>query len=78
MPVSILSGFDCISEKEKLDLEKRTVDFVAPGEQQPEADHCMQSNQIQAVGNQPMMHSSVMPHNGGYFSYNLSTNKETI
>ncbi|MCW8849622.1 MAG: glycoside hydrolase family 127 protein, partial [Melioribacteraceae bacterium] len=29
-------------EKEKLLLEKRTVDFVATGQQQPEADHSMQ------------------------------------
>ena len=34
-------------EKEKLELEKRTVDFVAPGEQQPEADHQMQSDKSQ-------------------------------
>ncbi len=26
-------------EKEKLALEKRTIDFVATGEQQPETDH---------------------------------------
>ena len=31
-----------IIEKEKLALQKRTIDFVAPGEQQPEADHAMQ------------------------------------
>ncbi|MFA6947087.1 MAG: beta-L-arabinofuranosidase domain-containing protein, partial [Pedobacter sp.] len=31
-----------IQEKEKLELQKRTIDFVAPGEQQPETDHAMQ------------------------------------
>lgn len=29
-------------EKEKIRIEKLTIDFVAPGEQQPETDHAMQ------------------------------------
>jgi hypothetical protein len=29
-------------ETEKLALEKRTIDYVMPGEQQPETDHAMQ------------------------------------
>ena len=45
---NIKSYLDSIAavEKEKLELEKRTIDFVAPGEQQPEVDHAMQSNQF--------------------------------
>src|SRR5690606_1380980 len=31
-----------MEEEQKIALQKRTVDFVAPGEQQPEADHGMQ------------------------------------
>ena len=31
-------------EKEELDLEKRTVDYVGTGEQQPESDHYMESS----------------------------------
>lgn len=62
-------------EKEKLALQARTVDFVATGEQQPEADHAMQNMQS---------HSGVFQDefwrdasNGGYFSYQLATNGET-
>ena len=48
-------------EKEKLALQKRTIDFVAPGEQQPEADHSIQKQiQIQVItwmnfGEMPVM-----------------------
>jgi len=28
-------------ENEKIAIERRTLDFVAPGEQQPEIDHAM-------------------------------------
>ena len=35
-------------KKKNLELEKRTVDFVAPGEQQPEADHFMQKQKSQS------------------------------
>ena len=62
-------------EKEKLALEKRTIDFVAPGEQQPEADHAIQKLNSN-TGNQldEFWRDARDP---GYFSYNLSTNKET-
>jgi hypothetical protein len=33
-----------IDEKENLALENQTIDFIAPGEQQPEVDHKMQSS----------------------------------
>jgi hypothetical protein len=64
-----------IIEKQKLELQKRTVDFVAPGEQQPEADHFIQ-NQNSNTGNQ---HDEFWreARDGGYFSYQLATNNET-
>ena len=36
------------NEKANLDLQKRTIDFVATGEQQPEKDHAIQSLHAQA------------------------------
>jgi hypothetical protein len=59
-------------EKEKLALQKRTLDFVAPGEQQPEADHAMESaqSQVRSTNNAFWRDAS----NGGYFSYELATN----
>lgn len=63
------------AEKEKLAIQQRTIDYVAPGEQQPEADHYLQKE-----------HSNTGNHlnefwrdarNGGYFSYQLATNNET-
>jgi DUF1680 family protein len=62
-------------EKEKMALEKRTVDFVAPGEQQPEVDHAMQSNQSRKGFAQDKSFREAF--NGGYFSYNMTTNGET-
>lgn len=64
-----------IVEKRKLELEKRTVDFVAPGEQQPEADHEMQK-QNSNTGN----HLGEFwrdARNDGYFSYKLATGRNT-
>ncbi len=64
-----------IIEKQKLELQKRTVDFVAPGEQQPEADHFIQTKNSN-TGNQ---HDEFWrdARGDGYFSYQLSTNNET-
>lgn len=64
-----------VIEKQKLEIQKRTVDFVAPGEQQPEADHFIQK-QNSNTGNQ---HDEFWrdARNEGYFSYQLSTNNET-
>lgn len=58
-------------EKIRLDIEKRTVDFVAPGEQQPEADHQMFSEKSR----KGVAHNSAFREasDGGYFSYLLST-----
>ena len=62
-------------EKEKLALEKRTIDFVATGEQQPEADHAIQSlNSNTGVHLDKFWRDA---RNDGYFSYRLSTNNET-
>jgi hypothetical protein len=64
-----------LTEKQKLELQKRTVDFVAPGEQQPEADHFIQSKNSN-TGN---LHDEFWrdARSDGYFSYQLSTNNET-
>ena len=62
-------------EKEKLELENRTIDFVAPGEQQPEADHKIEKLNSNSGNNQNEFWRDV--RNDGYFSYNLSTNGET-
>jgi len=63
------------AEQRKLDLEKRTVDFVAPGEQQPEADHALQHfNSRTGNFNDEFWRDA---NNGGWFSYNLSTHGET-
>lgn len=63
------------TEKEKLELEKRTIDVVAPGEQQPEADHEMQSGQSGSGSKQDQFYREAF--NGGYFNYNLSTDKKS-
>jgi len=58
-------------EKEKLIIQKRTIDFVAPGEQQPEVDHAMESDQSRTGS----MHNEFWrdAQNGGYFSYQIAT-----
>jgi len=63
------------AEAEKLALQKRTVDFVAPGEQQPEADHFIQS-QNSNTGNQENEFWRDA-RDGGYFSYSLNTGRQT-
>jgi len=64
-----------LSEKEKLALQKRTIDFVAPGEQQPEADHLIQKqNSNTGNFNDEFWRDA---RNGGFFSYHVSTNNET-
>jgi uncharacterized protein len=62
-------------EKENLALQKRTVDFVAPGEQQPEVDHSMQSSRSRSGSFSNEFYRDAS--NEGYFSYNLATNNET-
>ena len=62
-------------EKEKMELQKRTIDAVAPGEQQPEVDHAME-REFSSTGNN-MNEFWREARGGGFFSYKLGTNKET-
>ncbi|MCB9056179.1 MAG: glycoside hydrolase family 127 protein [Chitinophagales bacterium] len=62
-------------EKEKMDLQNRTIDFVAPGEQQPEADHFIQQSISRTGNSQNQFWRDA--GNGGYFSYSMNTNGET-
>jgi hypothetical protein len=61
-------------EKEKMELQKRTTDAVAPGEQQPEVDHAME-RQNSSTGNN-INEFWREARNEGYFSYKLATGKE--
>ncbi len=61
-------------EQEKIALEKRTIDFVATGEQQPETDHNMQ-NEHSGTGNTNNEFYRDASGNG-YFSYEMKTNSE--
>lgn len=63
------------AEKEKLALQKRTVDFVATGEQQPEVDHAMQSSNSNSGTHFDEFWRDA--RNGGYFGYRLATKSET-
>jgi len=62
-------------EKEKLALEKRTIDQVATGEQQPETDHAMQLEKSNKGNNLNEFFREA--RDGGYFSYDLATKSET-
>jgi DUF1680 family protein len=62
-------------EKEKLTLEKRTIDYVATGEQQPETDHAMQKENSGTGNNLNEFWRDA--RGGGYFSYDMATNSET-
>jgi DUF1680 family protein len=75
-PAEYHSYIDSIaaSEKQKLELDKRTIDFVAPGEQQPEADHAIQKAGSRTGNNLNQFWRDA--GNGGFFSYNMSTNNE--
>ena len=62
-------------EKEKLALEKRTIDCVATGEQQPETDHAMLKDNSGTGNNLNEFWRDA--RGGGYFSYDMATNSET-
>jgi hypothetical protein len=62
-------------EKEKLVLEKRTIDFVSAGEQQPETDHAMQQEKARTGNNVNEFWREA--RNGGYFSYDMDTNSDS-
>ena len=61
-------------EKAKFELEKRTIDFVAPGEHQSEADHLIENlNSNTGNFNDESWRDA---RNEGYFSYAMRTNSE--
>ncbi len=62
-------------EKRKLELEKRTIDYVATGEQQPETDHNMEEEHSFKGNHLNEFYREA--RGGGFFGYNLSTNSET-
>jgi uncharacterized protein len=64
-----------VIEKAMMELQRRTVDFVAPGEQQPEVDHAMQKENSNTGNTNDKFWRNA--RNEGYFSYNLATNSET-
>lgn len=61
-------------EKERLAIERRTIDYVATGEQQPETDHALQSEKSNTGNNRDDFFREA--RNEGYFSYDLATNLE--
>jgi uncharacterized protein len=62
-------------EKQTLALQKKTIDQISPGEQQPEVDHALQmENSHSGVSNDKMYREA---SDGGYFSYALSTGNKT-
>jgi hypothetical protein len=63
-----------ILEKERADIQRRTIDYVATGEQQPETDHEMRMGNSNTGNNQDEFWRDA--RNEGYFSYNLMTNSE--
>lgn len=71
------SYVDSMAKKEanRIALQQRTVDVVMVGEQQPEADHLMQQ-QNTGTGNR-LDEFWREARNGGFVSYQLSTNNET-
>jgi uncharacterized protein len=64
-----------ILENEKMALQKRSLDFVAPGEQQPETDHAME--RLNSNTGNTMNEFWREANRDGFFSYQLKTNKET-
>jgi DUF1680 family protein len=58
----------------KLELESRTVDFIQPGQQQPEADHAMeQSNTATGTYKDEFYREA---RDGGFISYRMNTRNE--
>lgn len=63
------------TEAERLALQTRTVDFIAPGEQQPEADHLIQQRNTGTGNRLDEFWREV--RSGGYLSYTMATSGET-
>ena len=64
-----------LQEKRRQELQERTIDYVAPGEQQPEADHAIQHSKS-STGNR-LDEFWREARNEGFFSYKLATRGET-
>jgi hypothetical protein len=62
-------------EEERMALEKRTIDAVAPGEQQPEVDHALQKLNSNSGSFKDEFWRDASKE--GYFSYNLATGNKT-
>ena len=62
-------------EKERLAIERRTIDYIATGELQPETDHALLSEKSKSCNNRDDFFWG--GRNGGFFSYDLATNGET-
>ena len=58
-------------EQERQQLENRTVDKVQPGEQQPETDHQMETDESQTGNNNDVFYRDA--RDGHYFSYLMQT-----
>ncbi|MDA3854416.1 MAG: glycoside hydrolase family 127 protein, partial [Bacteroidales bacterium] len=58
-------------ELEKLELDKRTIDQIGTGEQQPEADHKFQSSNSYSGTHMNIYWRDA--RDGGYFSYEMAT-----
>ena len=63
------------AEKERLELEERTVDKVQPGEQQPETDHRMETDGSYTGNNNDVFFRDA--RNGKFFSYLMQTGGRT-
>ena len=62
-------------EQERQELEARTVDKVQPGEQQPETDHSMETDESQVGNSNDVFYRDA--RDGHYFSYLMQTNGRT-
>ena len=62
-------------EKKKIALENRTIDAVAPGQQQPEVDHQLKSGNAVTGNSEDEFYRAA--NDGGFFSYVLSTGGKT-
>lgn len=61
-------------EKERMILDKRTVDFIAPGEQQPEVDHLLRQENSRSGNTMDAFWREAS--DGGSFSYQMGTKNE--
>ncbi|RRN76160.1 hypothetical protein EIM50_26100, partial [Pseudoxanthomonas sp. SGD-10] len=62
-------------EQEKMELDRRTIDAVKTGEQQPEVDHIMKSrNSHRGIHQQVSWREA---RDGGYFQYEFGTQGKT-